>query len=449
MTMEASASGKLRHFPHALLLACFILLCAAPAALGASTVVSLTFDDGLADQYAARSILGAHGTRGTFYVNSNTISSSGHLGWNDLNDIAIDGNEIAGHTLDHIDLTTATTAEAQRQVCDDRSHLQSLGFSPIDFAYPYGARNATVIQIVKDCGYSSARRSWGLRSPGSPVEYPYAESIPAQDTYQIRTPDSVRDYTTLSTIEGYVTQAENNGGGWVPIVLHHICDGCDSYSISAATLNAFLDWLQFRTANGTVVKTVRNVIAPPPAPDTTAPASSISCNAGGCSSGWYRSSVSIGLSATDAGGSGVDVIRYTTNGSDPTVTSPTYGGPFSVSGTTTVKFRAWDKAGNVEPVKSQLVRIDTAAPTVSITSPSSGATVSGFVTVTGSAADGPSGVRDVRFYANGSLLGTSTSAPYSVRWNAKKARGTRTLTAVAQDLAGNTTTSSPVTVTVR
>ena len=59
-------------------------------------------------------------------------------------------------------------------------------------------------------------------------------------------------------------------------------------------------------------------------------------------------------------------IRYTLDGSEPTVSSPLYTGPFTVSQTTTVKFRSWDNGENVEPMKSQLVQIDTTAPISSI-----------------------------------------------------------------------------------
>ena len=45
------------------------------------------------------------------------------------------------------------------------------------------------------------------------------------------------------------------------------------------------------------------------------------------------------------------------DGSDPTLSSPTYSAPFTVSATTTVKYRAWDNAGNVEATKSQLITI--------------------------------------------------------------------------------------------
>src|SRR6185437_10289135 len=41
-----------------------------------------------------------------------------------------------------------------------------------------------------------------------------------------------------------------------------------------------------------------------------------------------------------------------------------YAGPFGVAQTTEIRFRAFDAVGNAEPVESQLVRIDTSAPTV-------------------------------------------------------------------------------------
>jgi hypothetical protein len=180
--------------------------------------------------------------------------------------------------------------------------------------------------------------------------------------------------------------------------------------------------------------------------DTTAPVSSITCNGSTCAAGWYAAPVNVALSATDAA-SGVTVIRYTLDGSEPTASSTAYSGPFTVSATTTVKFRAWDNAGNVEATKAQLVRIDTEPPSVVITSPANGSTVKGNVRVSADALDTLSGVVVVRFYANGNLIGTKTSAPYFVNWNTNKlAAGEYTLVAVAQDAAGNMTASLPVRV---
>jgi hypothetical protein len=91
---------------------------------------------------------------------------------------------------------------------------------------------------------------------------------------------------------------------------------------------------------------------------------------------------------------------------------------------------------------------DTTPPTVRITFPGNGQTVSGTVTVTADASDNV-GVAGVQFSIDGTNLGAEdTSAPYSVSWNtATVSDGSHTVKAVARDAAGNTTPSS-VTVTV-
>src|SRR5437867_317821 len=91
---------------------------------------------------------------------------------------------------------------------------------------------------------------------------------------------------------------------------------------------------------------------------------------------------------------------------------------------------------------------DTTPPTVSITSPASGATVSGTINVTANASDNV-GVAGVQFQLDGANLGAEmTASPYSTSWNTTTAsNGSHTLTAIARDTAGNRTTSSPATVT--
>ena len=93
---------------------------------------------------------------------------------------------------------------------------------------------------------------------------------------------------------------------------------------------------------------------------------------------------------------------------------------------------------------------DTTPPTVSITAPSNGATVSGSaVTVSANASDDVA-VAGVQFKLDGSNLGSEdTTNPYSISWDTTGVgNGSHTLTAVARDAAGNTTTSTSVTVTV-
>jgi hypothetical protein len=91
---------------------------------------------------------------------------------------------------------------------------------------------------------------------------------------------------------------------------------------------------------------------------------------------------------------------------------------------------------------------DTTPPTTSITSPANGATVSGTVTVSASASDNV-GVSRVELFVDGSLHSTDTSSPYSFSWNTTTvANGSHNLQTRAYDAAGNSGSSSVVSVNV-
>ena len=196
--------------------------------------------------------------------------------------------------------------------------------------------------------------------------------------------------------------------------------------------------------------------------DRTAPVTSITCNAAACltgSSGWYRAPVTVGMTATDAGGSGLDSTHYTIDGTTPTLLSPLYTGPFQVGQTTTVLYASWDRSGNREATKTRLIRIDAAAPTVSITLPLAGAsirrtasqTVSASAVDLGSGTGAASGIVRVSWYLDGSTtaLASDTSSPYQFTWRPSAVSlGAHTLRAVATDRAGNATTSAAITVTI-
>lgn len=88
-------------------------------------------------------------------------------------------------------------------------------------------------------------------------------------------------------------------------------------------------------------------------------------------------------------------------------------------------------------------------PSVSVTAPIGGATVSGTVSVTATASDS-AGIAAVQFQLDGSALGAQQlTAPYSVSWNTLvSSNGTHSITAVATDANGNVGTSPSVSVTV-
>ena len=88
-------------------------------------------------------------------------------------------------------------------------------------------------------------------------------------------------------------------------------------------------------------------------------------------------------------------------------------------------------------------------PSVSLTGPANGVVYPGpaNITLSAAASDTDGTVTKVDFYANGTFLGTDTSSPYSLYLPGTGA-GTYTMTAVARDDDGASTTSGPLTVIV-
>ncbi len=88
-------------------------------------------------------------------------------------------------------------------------------------------------------------------------------------------------------------------------------------------------------------------------------------------------------------------------------------------------------------------------PTVSITAPATGASLTQnvAVTVSANAADSDGTVSKVEFYDGATLIGTDTTAPYSLSWT-PTTTGSHSLTAIAYDNLSATTTSGAVSVTV-
>lgn len=213
------------------------------------TVVSITFDDGYADQYDAQAILRLHGMSGTFYIISGKVGQPGYMTWEQLAALQAQGSEIGGHTITHPNLKNLHGDALRHEICDGRAALMAHGFNVTSFAYTFGNFDETTEQVVASCGFTSGRSVNGR-----------LESIPPSQPYNLRAWDAVQSTTTLTQLRGYVKQAERAGGGWVDLIFHHVCEGCDPYSITPKDFSAFLDWLRQRAPDGTVVRTVGEVM---------------------------------------------------------------------------------------------------------------------------------------------------------------------------------------------
>ncbi|MBJ6727573.1 DUF4082 domain-containing protein [Geomesophilobacter sediminis] len=184
-------------------------------------------------------------------------------------------------------------------------------------------------------------------------------------------------------------------------------------------------------------------------PESVAPTVSITAPANGATA---TGTMSVTANATD--NIGVTKVEFYVNGTlaaTDTATPYLYSWNTSnlAAGTYTLTAKAYDAAGNVGTSSAVSVSVvkDTTAPTVSLSAPASGATLTGTTTLSATASDNI-GVTKVEFYANGALLGATNVAPYSYSWNTSTvANGSYTLTAKAYDAAGNVGTSNSISVT--
>ncbi len=202
--------------------------------------------------------------------------------------------------------------------------------------------------------------------------------------------------------------------------------------------------------------------------DSVAPTVSATLSQNPNGAGYITTSpVQVTLSATDAV-SGVAAIRYTTDGTDPSVsgTASTCTGPFSVASTVTVRYFATDAAGNASAVASRSVPIDATPPGSTVTLSSavnavqSGTNVyyrgstAGSFTLTTTVSDSNSGPASGRTSAlagttagwahTPSTVSTPAGGPYvssAFSWTAGTT-STPTETVAAADVAGNTTATT-------
>jgi hypothetical protein len=158
--------------------------------------------------------------------------------------------------------------------------------------------------------------------------------------------------------------------------------------------------------------------------------------------GWNNTDVGVNLSAQDeASGSGVESITYSVTGAQAiastTVNAATTSFTISDEGETTITYYATDAAGNHESPKTIVIKIDKTAPTISVTSPTTGSYLLNQVaTVDFGCTDNLSGVASCTGSSpSGSALDTTSIGSHSV-------------TVSAIDVAGNASAPMVVNYTV-
>jgi subtilisin family serine protease len=230
-----------------------------------------------------------------------------------------------------------------------------------------------------------------------------------------------------------------------------VTESSGNYSADVPAQSGSKVWLKITApdnSNNQLVYTFQLPNANPLA-DTTSPTTTITAPA---DSAAVKGTITVSATASDnIGVTQVELYR------DGTLVDTDTAAPYSFSWSTTevgdgnhtLQTKAYDAANNFGTSSTITVTVDNTAPAVAVTAPADNATVNGTVAVTANASD-TIGVVGVQFKLDGNNLGSEdTTSPYSLDWDTLTAsNGNHTLTAVARDAAGNTTTAFTITVTV-
>lgn len=237
------------------------------------TVVSLTFDDGNASQYAAVEAMEDLGLKGTFFVNSSVLDTEGYLSRVQLDTMVANGHEIGGHSLQHRNLRFLDEDEMLRQICWDRENLLTWGYQVTNYAFPEAGTNKAIEEAVEACGYNSARGLGAVASVIGCEQCGAGESFAPKDPYRTRAPAMVDPDWSLQDMKDVVLNAEKTNADWVQLTFHHFCpEACNEVSTDLDQFKEFLQWLAARErTDGTAVRTVDEVIGGAVQPVGTAP----------------------------------------------------------------------------------------------------------------------------------------------------------------------------------
>ncbi|MBE3140926.1 MAG: polysaccharide deacetylase family protein [Thermoplasmata archaeon] len=209
--------------------------------------VIINFDDGYATVFnIAYPYMENYGFKGTNYIISTLIDSSGKMTLENLTTLYNNGWDISNHTATHPDLTTLTEAEqeAEIQTCND--YLVTNGFVRNSmnkhFATPGGQSDSNTLLALAAQGVKTSREGFGSNVDIYEIPFPY--DIPSLSIYNT---------TSLATAEGYIDTVIASGG--MIILLFHTLVETPSVSTQwgIADFEDLMDYLNTKKSQVDVV----------------------------------------------------------------------------------------------------------------------------------------------------------------------------------------------------
>ncbi|MFX0091700.1 MAG: lamin tail domain-containing protein [Candidatus Hodarchaeota archaeon] len=245
---------------------------------------------------------------------------------------------------------------------------------------------------------------------GDPGSGSYSHVLITEVLYDTPGTDSAEEWVELYN----PTTSSVNLAGWT------ISDNVDTYTISSGTISAGGYFVLARESAGFNALYGSN-------PDLSGMT-------------LYLSNSGDQLSLKDDGGAEIDFVAWENyvSGWDISATHTTIR---RITAADTDTVADWENSGTIGDPGSGSYGDggdpDTTPPSVTITNPSNGATVSGIVSVTADASDDV-GVSKVEFYIDDVLKYTDSMSPYSYSWDTTSYNnGTHSIKAIAYDAASN------------
>ncbi len=217
--------------------------------------VTLNFDDGWTSHHRnVMPILNNAGIKGTFFVVSDEAQMAedqdynqvGHyLTINKLKELQAAGHEVTAHSKTHASLIGLSENQMKAEIGGSRTALLNNGFTPVDtFAYPFGDKNAAVMQVVKDSGFVGARG----------VNGGYNTKVTNKYDLEVQ---NVLDATTAAQMKAWIDHAVQTKT-WLNIVFHEVdaaanAPGVEDYSTTTGILQDVVNYL--KTNNIAVITT--------------------------------------------------------------------------------------------------------------------------------------------------------------------------------------------------
>ena len=141
---------------------------------GVAKALVLSMDDGPVQDRRLVELLDRNGIRGTFHLNSARLGQSGHVDANEVVSLYA-AHEVSTHSVGHPYLDALSRAEIVAEVGDDRAVLNRISGQDVrGHAYPFGAYNDAVIDVLRELGIAYGRTATptgDFRLPADPFAW--------------------------------------------------------------------------------------------------------------------------------------------------------------------------------------------------------------------------------------------------------------------------------------